>query len=139
MNAQNLYEIIEKGIAKLGIDPTSTRGEKTGQWDFNRGSASIAMGLTVTERFPNGYFYVTSVLMNEKDVPAAKKMDFYRSILETNASLVNMQLSVNEGWVLLISNRDALGLDDVEVAITINELSFYADELDDQLKNAFTA
>ena len=50
-----------------------------------------------------------------------------------------MQLALSDGWVLLISNRDATGLDDIEVAITINELSYYADELDDQLKDSFAS
>ena len=139
MNTEALYEIIEKGISKMGIEPETARGQNSGQWDFNRGSASIAVGLTQNDRFPNGYFYVTSVLMSEMDVPAAKKESFYLTMLETNANLVNMQLAISDGWVLLISNRDAEGLDDIEVAIAINELSYYADELDDHLKERFAS
>jgi hypothetical protein len=138
MNAQFLYDTVEKGIFMMGVEPESARADKAGQWDFNRGSASIAVGLTVNDRFPNGYFYVTSVLMSEMDVPPSRKEEFYYTLLDINATLVNMQLAVTEGWVLLISNRDAVGLDEVEVAIAINELSFYADELDDQLKDNFT-
>ena len=77
--------------------------------------------------------------MSEMDVPAAKKESFYLTMLETNANLVNMQLAISDGWVLLISNRDAEGLDDIEVAIAINELSYYADELDDHLKERFAS
>jgi hypothetical protein len=139
MNTAALYDIIEKGILKMGVEPETARGQNLGQWDFNRGSASIAVGLTQNDRFPNGYFYVTSVLMSEMDVPSTKKETFYQTLLETNANLVNMQLAISEGWVLLISNRDAQGLDDVEVAIAINELSYYADELDDQLKEQFAS
>jgi hypothetical protein len=139
MNTDKLYDIIEKGILKMGIEPETARGQNQGQWDFNRGSASIAVGLTHNDRFPNGYFYVTSVLMSEMDVPATKKEGFYKTLLETNASLVNMQLATSNGWVLLISNRDAEGLDDIEVAIAINELSYYADELDDNLKDNFAS
>ena len=139
MNTEALYEIIEKGISKMGIEPETSRGQNSGQWDFNRGSASIAVGLTQNDRFPNGYFYVTSVLMSEMDVPAAKKESFYLTMLETNANLVNMQLAISDGCVLLISNRDAEGLDDIEVAIAINELSYYADELDDHLKERFAS
>lgn len=137
MNANNLHDIIERGILKIGIEPETARGESTGQWEFIRGSASITVGLLHNDRFPNGYFYVSSYLMSAMDVPTSKIEIFYKTLLETNAKLVNMQLAVSEGWVLLLSNRDALGLDEIEVAIAINELSFYADELDDQLKERF--
>jgi hypothetical protein len=138
MDIKSLCDIVEKGIEKLGLSPDETRGEKLGQWDFVRGSAEIAVGVTITDRYPNGYFYVTSVLLEAKKVPAAKREQFYYSLLETNASLVNMQLALNNDWLLLISNRDAKGLDFVEVAIAVSELSYYADELDDQMKNSFT-
>ena len=137
MNVQYLYDIIEKGIAELGIEPENARGEKEGQWDFNRGSASIAVGVSVSDRFPKGYFYCTSVLMSVLDVLPSKKEEFYYELLKLNSTLVNMQLSINEDWVLLLSNRSAEGLDIVEVAITINELSYFADELDDLLINGF--
>jgi len=139
MNTQFLHDIIEKGILRMGLEPEMARGENAGQWDFSRGSATIAVGLSQNDRFPNGYFYVTSVLMSESDIHVAKKEAFYQNLLEINARLVNMQLALSDGWVLLISNRDAAGLDDIEVAITINELSYYADELDDQLKDSFAS
>ena len=139
MNYKHLYDIIEKGILKMGVEPETARDQNAGQWGFIRGSASITVGLIHNDRFPNGYFYVTSALMSELDVPASKKEEFYRTLLEINTTLVNMQLAVSEGFVLLISNRDALGLDEIEVAIAINELSYYADELDDKLKDRFVS
>lgn len=136
-NLLSYYEIIEKGIDSLGIPPASTRGTESGQWDFKRGSATVAVGITSSDRFPNGYFYVSSILMNASDVSADKKEAFYKTICEMNASLVNMKLCLNENEVQLISNRDAIGLDIEEVATTINSLSYYADLLDDRLKESF--
>jgi hypothetical protein len=136
-NLLGFYEIIEKGIDSLGIPPTNARGQEAGQWDFNRGSAIIAVGIISSDRFPNGYFYVSSILMNVDDVPSEKKEDFYKRLCEMNASLVNMKLCVAENQVQLISNRDAIGLDVVEVETTINSLSYYADLLDDMLKESF--
>lgn len=137
-NLLNFYEIVEKGIESLGIPPISARAQESGQWDFNRGSAVIAVGVICSDRFPNGYFYVSSILMNVDDVPSEKKEDFYKRICEMNASLVNMKLCVANNQVQLISNRDAIGLDIVEVETTINSLSYYADLLDDMLKVSFT-
>lgn len=137
-NLLSFYEIIEKGIDSLGIPPKTARSADDGQWDFNRGSASIAVGIISSDRFPNGCFYVSSVLMNADDVPLEKKEAFYKSMCETNTSLVNMKLCLDENMVHLISNRDAIGLDVEEVATTINSLSYYADLLDDILKESFT-
>lgn len=134
---QQTSDVIEKGIQSLGIAPATTRGAQPGQWDFKRGSASIAVGITVSERFPNGYFYVNCVMMDGSTVPAAKKEEFYRTLLETNTSVVNMKLCLSKDYVMLLSNRDANGLDPEEVASVINELSYYADLLDDRLKEQF--
>ena len=137
-NLLGFYNIVEKGIDSLGIPPSTARGSVDGEWNFNRGSATIAVGIISSDRFPNGYFYVSSILMDSNDVPAEKKEAFYMKMCEMNASLVNMKLCLNENQVQLISNRDAIGLDIEEVATTINSLSYYADLLDDLLKESFT-
>jgi len=137
-NLLNFYEIVEKGIESLGIPPKSARAQESGQWDFNRGSAVIAVGVISSDRFPNGYFYVSSILMSAEEVTAEKKEEFYKTMCEMNSSLVNMKLCINDNLVQLISNRDAIGLDIEEVATTINSLSYYADLLDDRLKESFT-
>lgn len=131
------YAVIEAGIESLGIPAATARGTEAGQWDFNRGSASVAVGVVSSERFPNGYFYANSILMSTADVAAAKKEEFYRSLAEINASLVNMKLCISKEYVMLMSNRDATGLDAEEVSSTINDLSYYADLLDDRLKEGF--
>ena len=76
--------------------------------------------------------------MDSNEVVSEKKEEFYRYLLEITASLVNMKLCLEEnGSVSLVTNRDASGLDPVEVAQAINSLSYYADLLDDQLKESF--
>ena len=136
-NLLNHNATIEKGIESLGIPAADTRGKEAGQWDFNRGSASVAVGIVSNDRFPNGYFYVNSILMSINDVSAAKKEEFFRNLAEINTTLVNMKLCLSNDLVMLMSNRDATGLDADEVASSINDLSYYADMLDDRLKDDF--
>lgn len=136
-NLKKHFETVDAGIEMLKVDPKDAKGQKEGQWDFDRGSAKVAVGVTSTDRFPNGYFYVSSIVMETENVPADKKADLYLKLLEMNATLVNMRLAFNKDVVFLISNRDANGLDPEEVAITINELSYYADLLDDKLQEEF--
>ncbi len=137
-NLNKHFETVEEGIRMLEIDPADARGQKEGQWDFDRGSAKVAVGVTSTDRFPNGYFYVSSIVMETKDVAEDKMPELYKQLLELNATLVNMRFAFNRDVIFLISNRDANGLDPQEVAITINELSYYADMLDDRLQEEFT-
>ena len=137
-NLNQLFDVVENGIDSLGIPATSVRALNPGEWHFNRGSADIAVGVLLSDRFPNGFFYVNCVLMDSNEVVSEKKEEFYRYLLEITASLVNMKLCLEEnGSVSLVTNRDASGLDPVEVAQSINSLSYYADLLDDQLKESF--
>lgn len=138
-NLNQLYAVVENGIESLGIPASSVRALNEGEWNFNRGSADIAVGILISDRFPNGYFYVNCILMDSRLVPSEKKEEFYRHLLQITSSLVNMKLCIDEnGLVSLVTNRDASGLDPVEVAHSINSLSYYADLLDDQLKETFT-
>lgn len=136
-NLLSFYEIIEKAIDSLSIPAIAARDEESGQWNFTRGSATIAVGIVSNERFPNGYFYVSSILMDVSEVPSSERLNLYQTLVEKNAALVNMKLCINNGFVVLISNRDATGLDVEEVATTIDQLSYYADLLDDKLIDMF--
>ena len=136
-NLTKHFETVEKGIEMLKINPLDARGAKEGQWDFDRGSAKVAVGVISTDRFPNGYFYCSSIIMDASKVAEERKPELYQTLLEINATLVNMRFAFNKNVIFLISNRDANGLDPEEVAITVNELSYYADLLDDRLQNEF--
>ena len=72
--------------------------------------------------------------MSASEVPANRKEGFYKTLAEINASLVNMKLALSQYYVMLLSNRDASGFDPEEVANNINDLSYYADLLDDRFK-----
>lgn len=138
-NINSFYKTIEMAIFQLGINPDQTRTEEKGKWSFSFGSAFITAGILNSDRFPNGYFYVNSNLMSLSDLPESSKLLFFKTLVEMNASLVNMKLCITGNQIILLSNRDATGLDVEEVAHTIDELSHYADLLDDKLKNMFSS
>jgi len=40
-NLQHYFDLVEKSISDLGVDPVVCRGEKLGQWSLKNGSASV--------------------------------------------------------------------------------------------------
>jgi hypothetical protein len=55
-NLQHYYEIIENCIRSLSVDPAQCRGEKPGQWDLKKGSASVWIDIWRPEGTSEGYF-----------------------------------------------------------------------------------
>lgn len=135
MDLNSLSQIIENGIKKMKLDPITMRTGSDDKWITQKGSASISINAEVSNKFPDGYFSVSSILMDLAHVKEIDKEKFFKKLLELNSTLVGMQLTLKNDKILLMSNRFAEGLDETEVALTINELSFYADDLDDFLLN----
>jgi hypothetical protein len=135
MDINTLSNIVESGIKKLNLNPAHLRTGADGLWKTQKGSASISIGVEVSNKYPNGYFFVSSVLMDLTFIKEINKEKLFKKLLELNSSLVGMQLTLRDDKITLISNRFAEGLDETEVALSINELSFYADDLDDFLVN----
>jgi len=40
-NIEHYYEIVDNCIKRLGVDPAICKGDKPGQWDLKKGSASV--------------------------------------------------------------------------------------------------
>ena len=137
MNILEKCKIIEDGISKLGLNPTTCRGKNTGEWDFVRGSANIAVGIRQSDKYPNGYFYVVCSMLNFERVPHERRYDLLKVLMEENLKLVEIKFCLSNSDILLVTNRDALGLDKDEVSSSIDNLSYYADVLDDILINKF--
>jgi hypothetical protein len=135
MDLNSLSQIIENGIKKMKLDPITMRTGSDDNWITQKGSASISINAEVSNKFPDGYFSVSSILMDLTHVKEIDKEKFFRKLLELNSTLVGMQLTLKNDKIILMSNRFAEGLDETEVALTINELSFYADDMDDFLLN----
>lgn len=131
-------KIIEDGIQKLGINPATTRGKNTGEWDFVRGSAKIAVGINQSKKYPDGIFYVICSIIKIDQIPHEKRFGLLQALMEENLKLVEMKFCMDKSNIFLLANRDIKGLDSVEVGNSINQLSYYADTFDDMIINRFS-
>jgi hypothetical protein len=73
--------------------------------------------------------------------PAARREDFYRRLLEANATMGGMAgfALQPDGWVVLHAGRSRKGLDAHELAMLVSSVGRFADELDDKLIAEFYA
>jgi hypothetical protein len=132
MDLTHVHVMVENVIRRFGIDPTSCRGEKPGQWNLTKGSAQI--WIDVMEINESGYFQCMAPI---SAVPASRTQEFYQEILETNHKLYGVGMTKFKEWIYIKTIRETDGLDENEVAAQMNRIGVYADEYDDYFKNKY--
>jgi hypothetical protein len=133
-------EMIHTYVKEVGLTKEQTWDPEKKKWRWKMGSAFIDVFL---ERitFPNGYFRdyirIFSALM---EIPAnINQAVFFRHLLEINDTSLGVKLTVmpNSTWVYATFERDVKGMDYEELKTTIYDLEWWADKLDDELKQKF--
>ncbi|MFL5762972.1 MAG: YbjN domain-containing protein [Bacteroidia bacterium] len=130
-NLQLYYDMVDKCIADLGVDPSLCRGEKPGQWSLKKGSAAVWIDIWYIEQENRSYFQVLAPVM---EVPPANQQAFFQELLEINYTLYGVAFVKFENWIYVKLIRECDGLEQKEAAATINRVGWYADEYDDKLK-----
>ena len=130
-NLQYYYDMVEKSISDLGVDPAVCRGEKEGQWSLKKGSASVWIDIWHIEQENRAYFQVLAPVMQ---VPPANQEEFFKELLELNYTLYGVAFVKYQDWVYVKLIRECDGMEQKEAAATINRVGWYADEYDDRLK-----
>lgn len=134
-NLNQLYDMVENVIRVYGIDPTTTRGEKPGQWTLKRGSATVWIDLWHIEKENRAYFQVMAPVMQ---VPAESvQLEFFKELATLNYSLYGCAFVLFQDWVYLKVIRECVGLDPEEVEASITRIGVYGDDYDDYLKNKY--
>lgn len=128
------YEIVEEAIRELGVNPVVSRGEKPGQWDLKRGSATIWVDVFYIDKNEAGYFQALSPIVK---VPEDGDIDMFKELLEINHTFYGVAFTLYKDWVYVKAIREVNGLDQSEVLAMLNRIGFYADEWDDKLKEKY--
>lgn len=130
-----VFNMIETIIRDLGIDPTTTRGEKPGQWSLVKGSAKVWIDVWHIERENRAYFQVMSPVMR---LPAQEmRLPFFQELLEINDKLFGVAFTMYNGWIWLKHIRETDGLDKSEAEAMIHRVGNYGDQYDDHLKQKY--
>ena len=130
-NLQVYFDMVDKCIADLGVDPSLCRGEKPGQWSLKKGSASVWIDVWHIEQENRAYFQVLAPVM---EVPPTNQQAFFQELLEINYTLYGVAFVKFQNWIYVKLIRECDGLEQKEAAATINRVGWYADEYDDKLK-----
>lgn len=127
-------QTVEIILQDLGVDLNQARMSTDGGygWSFQRGSALIEIYLT--EQGGREYFQVLSPLLH---VPAGGLLPLYRHLLELNLSLTNASIGIYLDVVYVFNERPLEGLDASEADHIIENISKYADDLDNRLIEEF--
>ncbi|MFY9307424.1 MAG: YbjN domain-containing protein [Bacteroidia bacterium] len=124
MQLKEISQLVETSIAGLKLDVSTSRGAKDGQWSLKIKDASVWIDAF---DFPNnpGRFYL-QVMSPLCAVPDKKADEFAWDLLEINYNLYGCAMCKKEGWLYVLSLREAAGLDQSEVDAIIDRVSFYS-------------
>jgi hypothetical protein len=145
-NAGSLEEVralLESVVRKLGLDPKAVERSSDAHhvtFAVKRGSANVVISTGVADG--TRFVRVAAPVMVPPDADAdggsEKQNKLFRRLLELNAAgLSNAAFGLLEGRVIVVSERPAVALQDVEVEQMVRHLAAVADTFDDKLVAEF--
>ena len=128
----NLAQLLEQS-GLLGDENVKAKKVDDSMHHLQWGSANIVIGVT------EHALVVISPMFHE--LPAGKEAAFLHRLLQANSVLGGMaSFAIQpDGWVVLQSGRDLVGMDADEFAFVVRTVATAADEFDDLLYDEFYA
>jgi len=133
-NIEHYYEIVDNCIKRLGVDPAICKGDKPGQWDLKKGSASVWIDVWKKENEDYGYMQIMAPI---SEIPATNKEAFYQEVLEINHDLYGVGMTKFENWIYIKMIRELEDLSEEEAFAMFNRIGNYADQYDDFFKDKY--
>ena len=130
MDLKPLYEIVEKAITSIGVDPKPCRRGAPGQWNMRKGSARIWLDLWFIEEEGRAYFQVMSPVV---PVPNARKEEFFEELLSVTDRLFGVAFTLYDGWAWIKSIREVDDMSVSEAKAMLIRVGNYADHYDNVL------
>ena len=125
---------MENCIKRLGVDPAICRGEKPGQWDLKKGSASVWIDVWKKENEDYGYMQIMAPI---SEVPKTNTEAFYQEVLEINHDLYGVGMTKFKDWIYIKIIRELEDLSEDEAFAMFNRIGNYADDYDDHFKDKY--
>jgi hypothetical protein len=124
MTHQEVYQMVEKSIEGLKVDPALCRGEKPGQWSYKLKDATI--WIDVFEWNAGSGKYYIQVMSPLCVVPDLKTQEFLLDVLEINYKLVGCSICKKGDWLYILNLREIEGIDQSEIDATLDRVGFYS-------------
>lgn len=128
------YEMVEACIREIGIEPSTVRNEKQGQWSLQKGSAPVWVDVFYDDNNKCAYIQMMSPIV---EVPSNNTIAFYEEILKKGHDLFGVGFTQFDKWVYIKSIRECKNLQQSEAMAMLNRVGVYADEFDDYFKNKY--
>lgn len=136
MDLQPFYDVVEDGIAELGVNPADCRGDNPGQWNLKKGETTVWVDLWYIEKEDRPYYQVMSPIFA---VPAddATRNPLFAQLLEINDTLFGVAFTVFQDNIYIKVIREADGMDKTESLSLLLRVGNYADLYRQELSEKF--
>lgn len=120
------FNIVEKALKTLKVNPKEARGTNAGQWNLKRGTATVWLDVYELDQDRGAYFQAMAPVVT---VPNEKKVysQMCEDLLHINYQIFGIAFAIHENAVYLKFIREVEGLDESEVLHTIGRCGNYAD------------
>ena len=127
--------------AEIGCTPESIYNKESNSWFFSRGSASVEVFMSSYETVVKTVRTFVRCFSPVYPIPVdtMKKIQLYEEALQNNTKFMGVKLSImpEKGYMYAIAERDIEGMDYLEFKTLISDLGYWADQMDDVLKERF--
>lgn len=134
---------INQLCAEIGVDPKVVYNAQSQAWYFTRGSSVLEVYMKSYETARKTIRTFVRVFSPIYTLPhdPQKQLDVAKAALEANSQFMGVKLAsiASKGHLYAVAERDIEGMDYNEFITLVNDLGFWADKLDDHLKERFGA
>ena len=132
---------INRLCTEAGADPQKIYSPKNNAWYFARGSSTLEVFFSSDETSDKSERIFLRCFSTIYPIPvdSVKRMELYHVALEVNARNTGVKIGsmADKGYMYAIGERDIEGMEDPEFVTLVNDVGYWADHLDDLLKNRF--
>jgi len=134
---ESVNQMIERYVVAIGLDKAKCYDSLKNSWNWRIGSANIQVFVQAVPLSSGAIRYYLRIFSPLMEVPTANEAYFYRYLLELNDTKLGLKISILGNWVYATYERDVVGMDYNELSTCVADLEWWADTLDDQLKQKF--
>ena len=117
------YQIIEKAISTLGVDPVKTR-RQAGRWSLAKGKNSVLLFVTPQKKDSSKYYFqVSAPILN---TPKEDQSGSFERLLSLNSQLIGAAFVEFRGGIYISAIRNTKHISTREALLMINRIGSYS-------------
>jgi type III secretion system-like peptide-binding chaperone len=136
-----IQQMMTRYLQEIGLNADTSFKKENNAWYWSRGSANIEVYVDAIDMGNNRKRLFLRVFSPLVTVPPNAGTAFYRRLLELNDKSLGVKLTLYPATdkIYATYERDIKGMDYDEMADTIADLEWWADNIDDKLMQEFGA